>query len=518
LPAARIVDILSQALSALAVAHDMGIIHRDLKPENIMVLRRKGEDERIHDVVKVCDFGIAKVADTVEMDETVPADGKKKNSKLTTAGLVIGTPEYMSPEQGRGEPLDARCDLYSMGVILYLLLSGQTPFDAPTPLGIVLKHQSEEPLPPSRYRPEADLRLEAVCLKAMSKRPSDRYATAREMRNALRALVDTTTSEMTVPPGRTPSGNIAHARTELLVPPPTQVVQSGGFHTAHTEALVAQPAADVVHEGEAARATTGALTTPTGATRRPSRAPLIAIASILALGVVGGGAFYGRTLLQAESDGPPTSTARLPPPPPLPPPPRTPAAQVPSAAAPTTSALPRDQLVQAPITSPTAHREKGGPLGASAIGGKPLGEAVNAMPSPPPEAPRPEAPVAPPSPPPQAPPAPAPPPAFEAKLAHVEVGTAKVSSGGVNPRAISGLVSPGSLSECYRQNVTASSFAGTSTLHITTDEGGNVQDAEIDGPLSDQVKACITRPLHRKTVQNALGSVDATIPLTFKLQ
>jgi len=246
LPAARIVDILSQALSALAVAHDMGIIHRDLKPENIMVLRRKARTSASTTSSRCAISVSAKVADTVEMDETVPADGKKKNSKLTTAGPRHRTPEYMSPEQGRGEPSTRGATSTRWVSFSTCACPGRPRSTRRRPLGIVLKHQSEEPLPPSRYRPEADLRLEAVCLKAMSKRPSDRYATAREMRAALRAVVDATTSEMTVPPSRTPSGNIAHARTELLVPPPTQVVQSGGFHTAHTEALVRHATGDAV--------------------------------------------------------------------------------------------------------------------------------------------------------------------------------------------------------------------------------------------------------------------------------
>ncbi|MDF2693491.1 MAG: Serine/threonine protein kinase PrkC, regulator of stationary phase, partial [Labilithrix sp.] len=126
---ARITDVMMKALAALAVAHDMGVIHRDLKPENIMILDRK--DDEGHDIVKVCDFGIAKIT---EKDENAPPDAAPKTAgaKLTTAGVVVGTPEYMSPEQARGEKLDARSDLYSMGIILYQLLTGRTPFLADT--------------------------------------------------------------------------------------------------------------------------------------------------------------------------------------------------------------------------------------------------------------------------------------------------------------------------------------------------------------------------------------------------
>jgi serine/threonine protein kinase len=105
----RIADVLSQALAAIAVAHDLGIVHRDLKPENIMVLRGLDDEGTPHDIVKVCDFGIAKFT---EQRSTRAEPGQK----LTTQGIVVGTPEYMSPEQGKGEALDSRSDIYSVGV------------------------------------------------------------------------------------------------------------------------------------------------------------------------------------------------------------------------------------------------------------------------------------------------------------------------------------------------------------------------------------------------------------------
>jgi serine/threonine-protein kinase len=519
----RIVDILSQALSALGVAHDMGIIHRDLKPENIMILRRKGEDENIHDVVKVCDFGIAKLADSVEVEDTVPAQtpGKPK-AKLTTAGLVIGTPEYMSPEQGRGEPLDARCDLYSMGVILYLLLSGQTPFDAPTPLGIVLKHQSEEPKPPSRIRPVADLRLEAVCLKAMSKRPSDRYATAREMRAALRTIVD---GEGAL--SRTASGPIGHARTEAFVPPPTQVVQSGGFgHPVSAETVpLPLPREEDLAAPDAARVTSAALTAPTTSARRSSRAVWIAAAAFLVLGAAGGGLLYARGYLQTDGDAP--AHAVKPAPTHAPPAPTTSGAA--SAVVPE---APHEALVQTP-TNPRGSglkNDKPAPLGGPIERGmRPLGGAV--MVSPPSQAPAPpppEAPVVPPPPPPVTPappappppaPAPAPPP-FDPSGARVEAASATIQSGGVNSRAVNVVINSAmnAINRCYRNAATASSPEGSRTLHLGTDDSGNVIEARIDGDLPDQVKPCISQALLRKTVVVDTGVVNATVVLTFKLR
>ena len=183
LASARIADILMQALAALAVAHDMGVVHRDLKPENVMVLRGTDDDGRPKDLVKVCDFGIAKITDSRSY-----RGERESSAPVTSAGFLVGTPEYMSPEQGRGERLDARSDLYSIGVVLFEMLTRRVPFEAENAIGVVLRHITEAPLRPSDLAPSVDLRLEAVCLRALRKAPSERYASAREMRADLRAV------------------------------------------------------------------------------------------------------------------------------------------------------------------------------------------------------------------------------------------------------------------------------------------------------------------------------------------
>jgi serine/threonine protein kinase len=193
----RIVDLLSQVLSALAVAHDLGIVHRDLKPENVLVCQEPGDDGLPVETAKVCDFGIAKMIDCARRDPTgppVPTNVTAELGRITLAGTVIGTPDYFSPEQARAEPLDARSDLYSVGVVLYHALAGRLPFEAANPLAVSYMQVTLPPPPPSQFLavPPA---LESICLKAMAKRPADRFQSAREMRAALRAIPDVGVSQ-----------------------------------------------------------------------------------------------------------------------------------------------------------------------------------------------------------------------------------------------------------------------------------------------------------------------------------
>ena len=172
LPAERICRIMVQVCSALAEAHEQNVIHRDLKPENIMVEDRRGQ----RDFVKVLDFGIAKIQDP---------DGAQA---LTQAGMVCGTPEYMSPEQARGLQLDARSDIYALGVVMYQLAVGELPFQADTPIGIVTKHILEKPVAPRQKRADVDATLETIILKAMEKEAARRFNTVAEMAEQLEVL------------------------------------------------------------------------------------------------------------------------------------------------------------------------------------------------------------------------------------------------------------------------------------------------------------------------------------------
>ncbi len=161
LPAARGLDIVRQLVHALKAAHDASIVHRDLKPDNVHIGKSGSEGER--DQVKVVDFGLAKVIGS---------------SKLTRAGMVFGTPHYMSPEQAAGESVDHRADIYALGVVMYEMFAGKVPFEADSYMGVLTKHMYMEPTPPSQLSPElAELGvLEQVILRCLQKRPEARYA------------------------------------------------------------------------------------------------------------------------------------------------------------------------------------------------------------------------------------------------------------------------------------------------------------------------------------------------------
>jgi serine/threonine-protein kinase len=185
----RAARLFAQACSALTEAHDHGIIHRDLKPENLMLARRRDGSEH----VKVLDFGLAKLR---EPDET---------SSITTGKQVLGTPYYMSPEQVRGELLDPRADVYSLGATLYRVLTGEPPFQAPSPVGVLSKHVTDPVVPPRTRAPQRGLPREAdeIVLRAMAKNLEERYPSAAAFQQELeRALARGTSGFAVTEPSR----------------------------------------------------------------------------------------------------------------------------------------------------------------------------------------------------------------------------------------------------------------------------------------------------------------------------
>ena len=174
--AGRARHIVSEICRALAAAHSKGIVHRDMKPATVFLARDSDGNEQ----VKVLDFGIAQIQE---------ATGEE--ARLTQTGALVGTPAFMSPEQGRGDRTDHRTDIYSVGCILYNLVTGEQPFIAGTLMGVLTKHLLEPPMPPSERQPAAHIGadLDAVVLRAMAKDPAQRYQTMKERWQALTTVV-----------------------------------------------------------------------------------------------------------------------------------------------------------------------------------------------------------------------------------------------------------------------------------------------------------------------------------------
>jgi eukaryotic-like serine/threonine-protein kinase len=174
----RAIYLLRQVCAGLGEAHAIGLVHRDLKPANIFVARRGGET----DVAKVLDFGLVKLTKDAGAAE------------LTAEMTVSGTPSYMAPEQATGKrDLDVRADVYALGSVAYFVLTGQPPFVGESAFAIMMAHARDEVIPPSQIRPDVPADLEAIVLKCLAKKPSDRYPDARAMGRALAACAAAST-------------------------------------------------------------------------------------------------------------------------------------------------------------------------------------------------------------------------------------------------------------------------------------------------------------------------------------
>ncbi|MGW2461159.1 protein kinase domain-containing protein [Streptomyces sp. NPDC001761] len=185
MPADKALKITADVLAALEISHEKGLVHRDIKPGNVMVTRRG--------VVKVMDFGIARA-----MQSGV--------TSMTQTGMVVGTPQYLSPEQALGRGVDARSDLYSVGIMLFQLVTGRLPFDADSPLAIAYAHVQEEPVAPSSVNRALPPAVDALVARALRKNPNERFPTAESMRDeCLRIAASFQAAPPSIVPGAGPA-------------------------------------------------------------------------------------------------------------------------------------------------------------------------------------------------------------------------------------------------------------------------------------------------------------------------
>ncbi|MER8267082.1 protein kinase [Streptomyces griseus] len=169
MPADKALKVTADVLAALETSHEMGLVHRDIKPGNVMMTKRG--------VVKVMDFGIARA-----MQSGV--------TSMTQTGMVVGTPQYLSPEQALGRGVDARSDLYSVGIMLFQLLTGRIPFDADSPLAIAYAHVQEEPVAPSSINRSVTPAVDALVARALKKNPNERFPSAAAMRDEIARVLN----------------------------------------------------------------------------------------------------------------------------------------------------------------------------------------------------------------------------------------------------------------------------------------------------------------------------------------
>ena len=222
LPLRRALSIASQVAASLVDAHAHSIVHRDLKPDNVM-LQDRGRQK---DVVRVLDFGIAKLRD----------ENRQSQMAMTQAGDMLGTPQYMSPEQIRGENIDGRTDIYSLGGLLYEMVTGRLPFEAPTVMALLSKHLLETIVPPSQRRPDLNLppEIDSLILRAMAKDAAARPPTMEQFGEEIAAALAMFPSETGPRTAQataqaTAQQAAAYPRPQQMTPPPMAVMAPTGF-------------------------------------------------------------------------------------------------------------------------------------------------------------------------------------------------------------------------------------------------------------------------------------------------
>lgn len=468
---ARIVAILSQVLSAVAAAHDLGIVHRDLKPENLLVIRDVDDDGAPRDTVKVCDFGLARglgvdveeLRGSVEMLPAGPTE--------TTVGVVLGTPAYMSPEQASGLAPEKRSDLYAVGAMLYEMLTKEIPFERATLQETVLAHVNDVPRDPRLLAPDCSPALAAICLRALAKRPEDRPPNARAMRAAIQRAL-----------GNPDDESIA-TLDELRAP----------------ESIVPLPR-------RPSRPATDATTTLAAVAPAPSRSRsplLLGLGALVVAGLVYAAA-RPRAHAPVELAVPPAvvtadEPARLP-------------AQPTSAAATVEPSPPKGSPLPPVVVAarPTATSPR------------PSASVSVVQPEPAPPAPEPVVPIAtvaaPAVPAVVAPPVVAAPPPYQPDRAAVTVTVAEVS--GTSRKTIAALVGHVNVTDCYQSalRMLGRAEGGQGTVHLDIDEDGVITAATVKlPPALGEASGCIRARLLRQRLGRPPDTGSASSELSIQL-
>ncbi|MFG2757739.1 protein kinase [Streptomyces wuyuanensis] len=210
MPADKALKVTADVLAALETSHEMGLVHRDIKPGNVMMTKRG--------VVKVMDFGIARA-----MQSGV--------TSMTQTGMVVGTPQYLSPEQALGRGVDARSDLYSVGIMLFQLLTGRLPFDADSPLAIAYAHVQEEPVAPSSINRSVTPAMDALVARALKKNPNERFPSAAAMRDECLRVAGAGQTHAPVIVQGAPTTNSGSGVASAVFPPVDQSTPAPGPHS-----------------------------------------------------------------------------------------------------------------------------------------------------------------------------------------------------------------------------------------------------------------------------------------------
>ena len=535
LPEERIVDIMSQILSALAAAHDAGIVHRDLKPANVLVVQKFDDDGRPIDHVKVCDFGVASLKDVTEAVLRPSQDGlgavtqayaeaarrqvpRPAARQLTMAGAVVGTPAYMSSEQASGKSQDARSDLYSLGVVMFEMLTRRLPFDGHSAEELMARHIAA-PVPAPIDIVPCNARLSDACVRAMQKDPSDRYPNARAMRADIRGALSfgSLGDGLTAYPA---SGALPHASNAYSLHPASNLPPA-----------VTLPGLDVVpaslRPSFAERTGTqgGVSSLRTDETESSSfgkRWPVAVAAVLLVAGLLvyftrSGGSPAGDTtavstapsaaVVESAPAAPSASVLTRPAPDPV---------AEPTPVASTDSAVPKAAPVASGRTTkvdPAVTRPNTAPAAPSAV--------AVVVPPPAPQEPAPATPAAAPAAPAPAAPAAAAPaaPAYVADRAKVRIAIASTSR--IQKTALLSTVSRLDVTSCYRDLLRrlGRPEGGAGTVTIDIDEDGHIVSAQpsVPAPLAGSA-GCIAGKIRgqRLTTPPDTGSAGAVLSLVFE--